>query len=59
MGRSGLRISDLLLLTILTASCLAGCGQKGPLYLPDEAEQDRRQQPGQEQSRQSSPISVT
>jgi len=21
---------------LLTALCLAGCGQKGPLYLPDE-----------------------
>ena len=58
MGWSGLRISDLLLFTILAVSCLVGCGQKGPLYLPDATEQNRRQQPDQEQSRRSSPVSV-
>jgi predicted small lipoprotein YifL len=24
-----------------TSACLAGCGQKGPLYLPDEQQQYR------------------
>jgi predicted small lipoprotein YifL len=29
--------TTIMLLSILSAGALAGCGQKGPLYLPDKA----------------------
>ncbi len=59
MGWSGLSKSYLLtLLAILTVSGMAGCGQKGPLYLPEEDEQDMKQQPAEQQSRRSFAVSV-
>jgi predicted small lipoprotein YifL len=41
------RLILLLLLTALigSAALLAGCGQKGPLYLPDEAPQSGTEKP--------------
>jgi predicted small lipoprotein YifL len=31
-----------ILLCLACLACLGGCGQKGPLYLPDEQGQEKR-----------------
>ena len=40
MRRSGTSVRLLALLMVLAAPGMAGCGQKGPLYLPDEGEKE-------------------
>ncbi len=35
-----------ILLALLLLACIAGCGQKGPLYLPDEDQQNSKRRYG-------------
>jgi predicted small lipoprotein YifL len=35
-------VRSLFLAILLCLACLGGCGQKGPLYLPDEQGQEKR-----------------
>ncbi len=37
MGYHALRLSGIAGTVLILAGLLAGCGKKGPLYLPDEA----------------------
>jgi predicted small lipoprotein YifL len=37
-------LSRLLLLVLVAASAFSGCGQKGDLYLPDEATQQEEEE---------------
>ena len=38
----GVRIIATRVLCLACLACLGGCGQKGPLYLPDEQGQEKR-----------------
>lgn len=49
MNLSGVRQWLLILALAFSAPGLAGCGQKGPLYLPEEEEQE--QPPVRQESR--------
>ena len=42
-NRPTFRLLWLVLALVTTSSLLAGCGQRGPLYLPEEAEEQEEQ----------------
>jgi predicted small lipoprotein YifL len=43
MCRHGTSVRLLALLVVLAAPGVPGCGQKGPLYLPDEGEKEAQE----------------